>query len=65
MIGKEESWQIEHIPDHVRKKYACPACETNSDHPHIATAAKPETATEKGIAVEVGISSTDHLKDNR
>ncbi len=55
-IGQEESWQIEHIPGrferlhHVRKKYACPVCETNGDHPQIATAAKPETAIEKGMA---------------
>ena len=55
-IGQEESWQIEHIPGrferihHVRKKYACPACETNGDHPQMETAAKPETAIEKGMA---------------
>jgi transposase len=55
-IGQEESWQIEHIPGHferihhVRKKYACPACETNGHHPQMATAAKPETAIEKGLA---------------
>jgi transposase len=55
-IGQEESWQIEHIPgrferiQHVRKKYACPACESNGDHPQIATAAKPGTAVEKGMA---------------
>jgi transposase len=55
-IGQEESWQIEHIPGrferlhHVRKKYACPVCETNGDHPQIATAAKPEMAIEKGMA---------------
>jgi transposase len=55
-IGQEESWQIEHIPGrferihHVRKKYACPACETNGDYPQMATAAKPETAIEKGMA---------------
>ncbi len=55
-IGQEESWQIEQIPgrferiQHVRKKYACPACETNGDNPRIETAAKPETAIEKGLA---------------
>src|SRR5580658_2002004 len=55
-IGQEESWQIEHIPGrferihHVRKKYACPACETNGDHPRIETAARPETAIDKGLA---------------
>jgi len=55
-IGQEESWQIEHIPGrferihHVRRKYACPACETNGDSPRIETAAKPETAIDKGLA---------------
>ncbi len=55
-IGQEESWQIEHISGrferihHVRKKYACPACETNGDNPRIETAAKPETAIDKGLA---------------
>ncbi len=35
-IGQEESWRIEHIPGrferihHVRKKYACPACESTA-----------------------------------
>ncbi len=55
-IGQEESWQIEHIPGrferihHVRKKYACPACETNGNNPCIETVAKPETAVDKGLA---------------
>jgi transposase len=55
-IGQEESWQIEHIPGrferihHVRKKYACPTCEINGDRPQMETAAKPETAIEKGMA---------------
>jgi len=55
-IGQEESRQIEHIPGrferihHVRKKYACPACERNGDNPRIGTAAKPETAISKGLA---------------
>lgn len=55
-IGQEESWQIEHIPGrferihHVRKKYACPACETNGVNPRIETAAKPESAIDKGLA---------------
>ena len=55
-IGQEESGQIEHIPGrferihHVRKKYACPACEINGDNPRIETAAKPETAIDKGLA---------------
>jgi transposase len=55
-VGQEESWQIEHIPGrferihHVRKKYACPACEHNGEHPQMTTAAKPEAAIEKGMA---------------
>ena len=55
-IGQQESWQIEHIPGrferihHVRKKYACPACEMNGDNPRIETAAKPATAIDKGLA---------------
>lgn len=55
-IGAEESWQVEYLPGHferihhVRKKYACPSCETNGDSPQIETAAKPETAIEKGMA---------------
>ena len=40
-IGQEESWQIEYFPGHferihhVRKKYACAACESNGDNPRI------------------------------
>lgn len=55
-IGQKESWQIDHIPGrferihHVRKKYAPPACETNGNSPSIETAAKPETAIDKGLA---------------
>ena len=55
-IGQEESWQIEHIPGrferihHVRKKYACMGCEINGKNPRIETAAKPETAIDKGLA---------------
>jgi transposase len=55
-IGSEESWQIEHIPGHferlrhVRKKYACAKCELAGENPQIATAAKAETAIEKGFA---------------
>ena len=55
-IGQEESWQIEHIPGrferihHVRRKYACPACETNGDNPRIETAAKPAATIDKGLA---------------
>ena len=55
-IGSEESWQIEHIPGHferlrhVRKKYACAKCELAGGNPQIQTAAKAETAIEKGFA---------------
>ena len=55
-IGAEESWQIEHYPArferirHLRKKYACPTCESQGDGAHIQTAAKPESAIEKGLA---------------
>ena len=55
-IGAEESWQIEYYPghferiQHLRKKYACPACETNGDNAQIQAAAKPESAIEKGLA---------------
>jgi transposase len=55
-IGAEESWQVEYHPGHferihhVRKKYACPACETNGDSPQMQTAAKPEAAIDKGMA---------------
>jgi len=55
-IGAEESWQVEYLPghferiQHVRKKYACPSCETNGDSPQMETAAKPEVAIEKGMA---------------
>ena len=55
-IGADESWQIEYLPGHferihhVRKKYACAACEHNGDNPQMETAAKPETAIDKGMA---------------
>lgn len=55
-IGQQESWQIEYIPghferiQHVRKKYACPACESDGESPNIETAAKPEAAIDKGLA---------------
>src|ERR1700732_3583078 len=54
-IGSEESWQIEYLPGHferlhhVRKKYACARCELAGEN-QIATAAKAETAIEKGFA---------------
>ncbi len=55
-IGGEKSWQIEYIPghferlEHVRKKYACPSCESEGENPQIEVAAKAETAIEKGFA---------------
>ena len=55
-IGQEVSWQVEYFPGHferilhVRKKYACLVCGSNGDNPRIETAAKPETAIEKGLA---------------
>jgi transposase len=55
-IGSEESWQIEYLPghferlQHVRKKYACAKCELAGENPQITTAAKAETAIEKGFA---------------
>jgi transposase len=55
-IGADENWQIEYYPghferiQHLRKKYACPACETNGDGAQIQAAAKPESAIEKGLA---------------
>ena len=55
-IGQEDSWQIEYFPGHferihhVRMKYACVVCEGNGDHPQIETAAKPESAIDKGMA---------------
>jgi transposase len=55
-IGADESWQIEHYPArferirHLRKKYACPKCESKADGAQIQTAAKPESAIEKGLA---------------
>ena len=55
-IGADESWQVEYLPGHferihhVRKKYACPGCESNGENPHIEAAAKPETAIDKGMA---------------
>ncbi len=55
-IGADESWQVEYLPGHferihhVRKKYACPGCESHGDNPRMETAAKPETAIDKGMA---------------
>jgi transposase len=55
-IGADESWQIEYYPghferiQHLRKKYACPKCESKGHGAQIETAAKPEAAIEKGMA---------------
>lgn len=55
-IGADESWQVEYFPGHferirhLRKKYACPACDNAGGGAQIETAAKPETAIEKGLA---------------
>ncbi len=55
-IGTDHSWQVEYLPGHferihhLRKKYACPACESTGNNPRMETAAKPETAIDKGIA---------------
>jgi transposase len=55
-IGADESWQVEYLPGHferihhVRKKYACPGCESNGNNPRMETAARPETAIDKGMA---------------
>ena len=55
-IGADESWQVEYLPGHfvrlhhVRKKYACAGCETNGENPRMKSAAKPETAIDKGMA---------------
>ncbi len=55
-IGQEESWQVEYIPghfmriQHIRIKYACGECESQGENPRMETAAKPDTAIEKGMA---------------
>ncbi len=55
-IGADESWQIEHYPArferirHLRKKYACPTCESKGSGAQIQMATKPESAIEKGLA---------------
>jgi len=55
-IGTDHSWQVEYLPGHferihhLRKKYVCPACESTGNNPQMETAAKPETAIDKGIA---------------
>jgi transposase len=55
-IGADESWQVEYLPGHferihhVRRKYACPGCESSGYNPRMETAAKPEMAIDKGMA---------------
>jgi len=55
-IGAEESWQVEYLPGHferihhLRKKHACPGCESKDSNPQMETAARPETAIDKGLA---------------
>ena len=55
-IGTDESWQVEYLPghferiQHLRRKYACPGCESNGNNPQMETAAKPEAAIDKGMA---------------
>ena len=55
-IGTDESWQIEYYParferiQHLRKKYACRNCESQGGGAQIQTAAKPESAIDKGMA---------------
>jgi transposase len=34
----------------LRKKYACPKCESQAENPQIEVASKPTTAIEKGLA---------------
>jgi transposase len=58
VIGRETSEQLDYVPakvtviEHVRLKYACPACEAQAapDGPQIATAEKPLAPIEKGLA---------------
>src|ERR1700684_966061 len=63
-IGADESWQIEYIPGrferlhHVRKKYACPGCESVGENPQMEVAAKAEAAIEKGMAGGGGLGGT-------
>jgi transposase len=58
VIGQEVSEQLDYVPakltviEHVRLKYACPACEAQAAEtgPQITTAAKPLSPIEKGLA---------------
>jgi transposase len=55
-VGADESWQVEYIPghferiQHVRKKYACTACEHKGDSAQMEVAAKAEAVIDKGMA---------------
>ena len=58
VIGRETSEQLDYEPakvkviEHVRLKYACPACEASAapGGPQITTAEKPLSPIEKGLA---------------
>jgi hypothetical protein len=58
VIGQEVSEQLDYVParltviEHVRLTYACPACEAKAapGGPQIATAEKPLSPIEKGLA---------------
>lgn len=58
VIGRETSEQLEYEPakltviEHIRLKYACPACEAKAAEggPQITTAEKPLSPIEKGLA---------------
>jgi transposase len=58
IIGQEVSEQLDYVPakltviEHVRLKYACPACEKQAapGGPQIRTAEKPLAPIEKGLA---------------
>lgn len=55
-MGFEESWQLEYVPGrlqrlhHLRKKYACGACEQAGENPEIVAASKPPQVIERGMA---------------
>jgi transposase len=53
-VGADESWQIEYYPGHferihhIRKKYACPGCDSDGQSPQMETAAKPAAPARQG-----------------
>ncbi len=55
-IGVDQSWQIEYVPghferiEHLRKKYACVACDAEGQSPRIQSAARSANAIDKGLA---------------